>query len=89
MGEIGNVIPFRKGGKNVRWALIEDLHRSYMVGLSDEDRSDWLEQHASLSADEKEALKWEMEGSDRAVGQLLGLLKTQAADCIAELGRDE
>jgi hypothetical protein len=30
-----------------------------------------------------------MEGSDRAVGQLLGVLKTQAADCIAELGRDE
>ncbi len=82
------IIPLRMGGNNVRWDLIEDLCRSYMVGLCDEDRSDWFEQQAALTASEQEALKWEIERRDRAIGQLLGVLKNQGADCVADLVPD-
>jgi len=85
---MGNVIPLQKGGKNIRWDMIEDLCLSYMVGLCDEDRPDWFERQAALTASEQEALKWEMERRDRAIGQLLGVLKNQGADCIADVAPD-
>ncbi len=85
---MGDILAMRKGGKNVRWYLIEDLHRSYMAGVYDEDLPDWLERHASLTDDEREALRWEMASGDRALSQLLDILKNQDADCIADLAAD-
>lgn len=79
--------PFPKGSENVRWDMIEGLYSSYMVGICDEDRPDWMEQYHSLSDDEREVLKWKMEEGDSAVRLLMEAMKAEGANSIAELGR--
>jgi hypothetical protein len=76
---------FDKRNIKVRWELIERLHESYTVGVSDEARSQWFEEYHNLTADEREVLKWKMDEGDSAVTSLMKEMKNQGAESIAEL----
>jgi len=72
---------------NIRWNLIDDLYRSSLVGVCDEDRPEWNKGVDSLSADEREVLAWKIEEGDSAIPLLLKAMKQEGANSIAELGK--
>ena len=75
--------PFRTGSKDIRWDLIERAMGAYRVGCPSDPALAELE---TLTNEEREALKWEMDRDAANEREIIEMLTGEGIENIAKLG---